>query len=175
MAHRVFQPETASHAGPQTNDSKRTNCTSSAIFWRFGGSGSLRFKTGVRIHNRNMQGGERRHIPRYNWQLMNTCKTCKWWKWDNITRHYVRGAWTASTHFRCAGPCISDDDLSGMIDAQRDTGIITGPDFGCIHYQETQEQLPEDHPGRAEQKAELDRRSEGMTQEEAWRTGMPYR
>ncbi len=83
---------------------------------------------------------------------MNRCKTCKWWKWykDELDQFHP-----PPVQFECKGPHTAYRDSEGMIDGEDYVGVWTGPDFGCIHHEETQEQLPQDHPGYATQQLRL--------------------
>lgn len=77
---------------------------------------------------------------------MNRCKTCKWWQWRR----------SEQVQFPCGN--LGSDMLHGMIDAEQDTGVLTGPEFGCVNYEETQEQLPQEHPGYGTQQKIMSRR-----------------
>lgn len=50
---------------------------------------------------------------------------------------------------------MAGDDPAGMVDGEEYSGVFTGPDFGCIHYEETREQLPQEHPGYSTQQTNL--------------------
>ena len=77
---------------------------------------------------------------------MNTCKTCKWWGW----RKYDPICDLSDTvQFPCKSSHMAGDDPAGMVDAEDYGGVLTGPDFGCIHYEEINKQLPKEHPGYA--------------------------
>ena len=71
----------------------------------------------------------------------------------------MHGDGTPLLQFHCASEHVSDRDAAGMVDGEGYSGVFTGPDFGCIHYEETQEQLPQDHPGYAMQQIKLAVRS----------------
>jgi hypothetical protein len=60
---------------------------------------------------------------------MNTCKTCRWWNADTIpdTDHRV------CKHPKMGCEWKEKDTLASIWD---DIRIFTGPDFGCIHYEE---------------------------------------
>ncbi len=73
---------------------------------------------------------------------MNTCKTCKWW--GEKIPHALESD-RRNLHYR---PCEWCGE-GGRIHSEEQ--VCVDPDFGCIHYEETQEQLPEDHPGYKEQ------------------------
>lgn len=61
---------------------------------------------------------------------MNTCKTCKWWGHETITNE----------HRLCNHPKLdiseggSKDGLSPG--THPDGELTTGPDFGCVHWEQ---------------------------------------
>lgn len=57
---------------------------------------------------------------------MNTCDSCRWWKIEN------------GGFGQCQCPKTSDSlpEFDGMgIEWPIDSYIVTGPKFGCIHYE----------------------------------------
>jgi hypothetical protein len=70
---------------------------------------------------------------------MNKCKGCKWWQED--------GFWKNKTHKRCKQEKVSggeDESVSHLDDAyifstdpQGET-FWTGPEFGCVHWEQKQ-------------------------------------
>ncbi len=104
---------------------------------------------------------------------MNRCKTCKWWKCDTSKMELTYNPndapdsrWQDRTPTRaipiqheCGNEHVSSRDPSGMVDSEDYGGVFTGPDFGCIHYEETQEQLPQEHPGYVAQQELISRRN----------------
>ncbi len=71
---------------------------------------------------------------------MNTCKTCKWWSKKNPHWGMMQG--NVNLHLRvCLWERCDDtwrtQDAVCTLDSE---GIYTGPNFGCIHYEETQKE-----------------------------------
>lgn len=64
------------------------------------------------------------------------CKDCKWWggcPWlENVDDKKFKG---------CAHPMVNDVDERGhpdgiMLYKSIDTSVMTGPDFGCVHFEQ---------------------------------------
>ena len=83
----------------------------------------------------------------------NTCKTCKWWRW--FPKEHWLPLISDPVQFKCMNEHVASDDPAGIVDGEDYDGVWTGPDFGCVHYEETQEQLPQDHPGYAAQQENI--------------------
>ena len=69
---------------------------------------------------------------------MNTCKTCKWW-------HSLEAVPPMGN---CDSPKIVLTWPVGdeIMNNSNDDKIVTGPDFGCIHWQALQPCNPQTHP-----------------------------
>ncbi len=59
---------------------------------------------------------------------MNTCKTCKWWGTPKAI--HPQECWHPKME-----PVISPKDYTDEATAWAGTKIVTGPSFGCIHWE----------------------------------------
>lgn len=75
---------------------------------------------------------------------MNTCKTCQHWTLNKNSARYFRLKESDRLHF-CNAPDIQygyhirDSDIPSngvLIEDDEGWGMLTGPDFGCVLYEE---------------------------------------
>lgn len=66
---------------------------------------------------------------------MKTCKQCRWW---------IEGERVYLPRKRCECPAIGKESPDSMMEEGMQyyhEGLYSGPDFGCIHFQEILEGL----------------------------------
>lgn len=78
--------------------------------------------------------------------MLKVCKTCKWWKQDEMIGNQIAG--TCQNYGMIFRDCSYNEKPSetkimkpdGVYQFEEGGGsgdFITGPEFGCIHHQET--------------------------------------
>lgn len=74
---------------------------------------------------------------------MNTCETCKWWACPSagiempVTPGILSWGKSLDGMTTCENPKLDELPVHGIVtkDDSPATGFITGPKFGCIHWE----------------------------------------
>ncbi len=66
---------------------------------------------------------------------MNTCKTCKWWNGANQKNSYCGLPMLEQFTFEPGGYRIPADAVYAVDRGGDVAGLLTGPDFGCVHHE----------------------------------------